>query len=134
MKLFLTLSLICIMNFGFSQVRIIYRTVFNEEGKELVNTEFVLDISVDKGTGITTYSFLKHVKESEFLSKFTVVIDEGRAIFNNGHIGMLYQGVDQGQNYYFIYQMDNYCIIKYLPEGKTSPSDSITWFTLMDGE
>jgi len=134
MKSIITIFLLFVINISFSQVRIIYRTVFNQEEKRLTNTEFILTINVDKETGTTSYSFSKYVKESEFQTNFTVNVDKGQAIFNKGHIGMLYMGVDYENNYYIIQMMDDYCIIKYLPKGKTSMSDAITWFTLMDGE
>ncbi len=104
MKKLLLLLLILIVKSSISQVRIVYRTVFDKDEKELTNTEFLLNIETDENEpDKTTFKFSKFVKESEFVAEYTFYADKGEPTFNNGRVGVFWTARQSDGQRIYIY-------------------------------
>ncbi len=134
MRTLLTLGLCIVLNFSFSQVEINYSTVF-EKGTKLINDlSFKLNINIDSTETATSFTFQEIIQDSIFSNTIQLTVAKTQPVFKAGHIGVLYHCYDSNNKGYFIYMMDDYCVINYLTDGKTKFSESTTKYTLMGGK
>jgi len=134
MKLITSIALFFFLNLSFSQLNIKYNTVF-EKGVNIVNDlSCELSIKFDSTKNAKSFTFLDVIQDTIKSNEITVSITKSQPVFKEGHVGVLYHGFNKDKVGYFVYMMDDYCVLYYLPAGKTNFSDSKTLYTLMGGK
>ena len=134
MKALSTIFLSFIISCTFAQVKIDYSTVFDKGTKLIPDLSYTLTIELDESEKVKSFSFQEIIQDSIESRKMNLKVTKTQPVFREGHAGILFHAFDENNKGYFVYMMDDYCIVNYLPEGKTKFSESKTLYSLMSGK
>lgn len=134
MKTLFTFLLTLAISISFSQVKITYPSVFNKESKLIEDLSCELNIKMDETDQVKSFHIQEIIQDSVPTREMNLKVTKTQSVFKEGHAGILYHAFDNKNKGYFIYMIDDYCVIYYLPEGKKNFSEAKTLYTLMSGK